>query len=147
MRLLEPERLARLAVRQRRFELTHLAGDRRVRAELFQRLAGRDVERDRVVGRVEHLEAKAVLFETKPDDLAEIARVDVAPGVALAQRRVGEKARELPVLVRLDHVADAQRIDVRAVAHREGAGGLFVADLGQTIGIHRIDVVVLFERE
>ena len=80
-------------------------------------------------------------------DLAEVARVDVAPGVALAHHRIGEEGLELAVLVRLDDVADAQGVDVGAVAHGEGARGLLVADLGQAVAVHRIDVVVLFERE
>ena len=62
MRLLEPQHLARLSIRQRRLELAHLASERRVRAEFCHRFAGRRVEGDGVVGRIEHLEAKAVLF-------------------------------------------------------------------------------------
>ncbi len=49
--------------------------------------------------------------------------------------------------MRLDHVADAQRVNVGLVTHGEGAGGLLVADLGEAVGVHRIDVVILLERE
>src|ERR1700690_136979 len=94
VRLLEAEHFADLAVRQRRFELAHLAGDRRLRRSLLQRFPGGHVERDRVIRRVEHLEAESVLFEAQADDLAEVARVDIAPGVALAHRRVGGIALE-----------------------------------------------------
>ena len=51
-------------------------------------------------------------------DLAEIARVDIAPGVALARRRIGDEAGEAIIFVRLDDIADAQRVDVGAIAHR-----------------------------
>src|ERR1700691_1502672 len=63
VRLLEAEHFADLAVRQRRFELAHLAGDRRLRRNLLQRFLGGHVERDRIVGRVEHLEAEPVLIQ------------------------------------------------------------------------------------
>ena len=33
------------------------------------------------------------------------------------------------------------------IAHGEGAGGLLVAHLGEPVGIHRIDVVILLERK
>ena len=49
--------------------------------------------------------------------------------------------------MRLDDVADAQRVDVGAVAHGEGARGLLVDELGQAVAVHRIDVVVLLQRE
>src|SRR5277367_1703733 len=56
VRLLEAEHFADLAVRQRRFELAHLSGDRCLRRKLLQRFLGWNVERDRIVGRVKHLE-------------------------------------------------------------------------------------------
>ena len=80
-------------------------------------------------------------------DLAEVAGVDIAPGIALARRRIGQEAGKHVVFMRLDDVADPQRIDVGAVAHGEGARGLLVDDLGQPVAVHRIDVVVLLERE
>src|SRR5271154_6185199 len=61
--LLEAEHFADLAVRQRRLELAHLARDGRLRRNLLQRFLGWNVERDRIVGRVEHLEAESVLLQ------------------------------------------------------------------------------------
>ena len=49
--------------------------------------------------------------------------------------------------MRLDDVADAQCIDVGAVAHGEGAGRPFVEDLGEAVGVHRVAVVILLEGE
>ena len=73
---------------------------------------------DGVVDGVEDLVAEPVLLEAEMDDLAEVARIDIAPGVALARHRVGEEGRERLVFVRLDDVADSQRIDVGARSAR-----------------------------
>src|SRR5579883_3243440 len=145
--LLEAERFARLAVRQGRLPLAQRPRDRRIGAIALQELGSGDICGDRVVGGVEHLEAEPVLLQAAMDDLAEIARVDIGPGVALARQRIGEEGREAIVFVRLDHVADAQGVDVGAVAHGESASGLFVDDLGEAVRIHRVDIVVFFKRE
>ncbi len=79
------------------------------------------------------------------DDLAEVAGVDVAPGIALSQRRVGDEPREPAILVRLDHVADTQRVDVGLESLRERPRGLLVDELGEAVAIHRIDVVILVQ--
>ena len=65
----------------------------------------------------------------------------------MRRHRIGDEAGEAVVFVRLDDVADAQRVDVGAVAHGEGAGGFLVDHLGQAVAVHRVDVVVLFQRE
>ena len=80
-------------------------------------------------------------------DLAQIAGVDIAPGVALAEQRIIQIGREVGVFMRLDHVADAQRVDVGAVAHGESAGGFLVHQFGQAVAVHRITVVIFFQRE
>ena len=80
-------------------------------------------------------------------DLAEVAGVDIAPGIALSRRQIGQEAGKHVVFMRLDDVRDPQRIDVDAVAHGEGARGLFIHDLGKPVGVHGIGVVVLLERE
>src|SRR3979411_2014313 len=80
-------------------------------------------------------------------DLTEVARVDIAPGVALTRRRVGQKCGEKIVFMRLEDVGNPQGIDIDAVAHGKGPSGLFVDDLGESIRVHRVDVIVLFERE
>ena len=81
------------------------------------------------------------------NDLGEVAGVDIAPGIALARGRIGDEAGEAAVLVRLDDVANAQRVDVGLEAHGEGARGLFVDHLGQAVAVHGVDVIVLLQRE
>src|SRR4030095_2475469 len=61
---------------------------------------------------VEHLVAQPVLLQTQMHDLGEIAGVDVAPGIALARRRVRGEAGEAPIFMRLDYVADTQRVEI-----------------------------------
>src|SRR6478736_2894704 len=61
--LFEAKHFADLAVRQGRLVLAHLAREGRLRHNLLKRFLGRNVERDRIVGCVKHLEAEAVLFE------------------------------------------------------------------------------------
>ena len=80
-------------------------------------------------------------------DLAEIARIDVTPGIALARQRLLQEIAEHAVFVRLDHVADAQGIDIGSETHGKRTRGLLVDDLGQSVAVHRVDVVVLLERK
>ncbi|MCY1306712.1 hypothetical protein D9M70_565860 [compost metagenome] len=49
--------------------------------------------------------------------------------------------------MRLDHIANAQGIDVGAASQCKGARGLFVDDFGECVAIHRVDVIVLVERK
>ena len=78
-------------------------------------------------------------------NLPQISCIDVAEDIAPPHGRIGEVAGEiLRVFVRFDDVADAQGVDVRTRAPREGAGGGFVEFLGQAVAVHRVDVVVVF---
>ena len=108
------------------------------------------------VGRLEELLSLPALKTWKPrpsfceakiDDLAEVAGVDVVEDVAPPLARVGEEAGEAVVFVRLDDVADPERVDVGARAALEGAGGHLVQHLRQAVAVHRVDVVVLLERQ
>lgn len=146
MLLPEPQDLADLAVREQSFVLPKLSGDRHAWKEALEQLFGRDICGIGVVAGVEHLEPKPVLLQAQVDDLAEIACVDVVEDVAPALRRVREEIRETLVFMRLDHVADTQRIDVETRPALEGTRGHLVQDFGQTIAVHRVDVVVLLKR-
>ena len=96
MRVLESQHLADLPIAQRRLVLAHLPRELGVRNLLGQELRGRDVAHgDGVVGRVEDLEAQAVLFDAQVADLAEVAGVDVRPGVAFAGRGFREVGGEV----------------------------------------------------
>ena len=75
-------------------------------------MPGGERRSDGVVGRVEHLEAQAVFLDAQVADLAKVACVNVAPGVALADDGRGEVGGEvLGVFVGLDDVADAEGVD------------------------------------
>ena len=69
--------------------LAERACNRRAGRPALEEGFGRLVGGDGVVDRVEHLEAQPVLAEAQMDDLRQVARVDVAPGIALARRRIG----------------------------------------------------------
>jgi len=43
-------------------------------------------------------------------DLAQVARIDIAPRVPLARQRIGEERGEAIIFVGLDDIADAERI-------------------------------------
>lgn len=94
------------------------------------------------------LKPEARLVNTATADLAQVASVDVAPGVALSRFGLVHVSWEVSlILVRLDDVPDSQRVDVDAVSAGERASGLFATDLGQGVRVHGVDVVVFFERE
>ncbi len=68
--------------------------------------------------------------------MPEVAGVDVGKDVAPPQRRVSEVGGEvLCVLVRLDHVVDAQPVDVDARAGLKGPGGHLACDLGHRVAV------------
>lgn len=94
------------------------------------------------------LKPEARLVNTATADLAQVASINVAPGVAFPRfGRVHMSWEVSLILVRLDDVSDSQRVDVYAVSAGERASGLFATDLGQGVRVHGIDVVVFFERE
>lgn len=94
------------------------------------------------------LKPKARLVNTATADLAQVASINVAPGVAFSRFGLAHVSWEVSlILVRLDDVPDSQRVDVDAVSAGESASSLFATDLGQGIRVHGVDVVVFFERE
>src|SRR6266567_6567640 len=101
MRFLESQHLARLPVRQRRLVFAEFAPDRDVGTVAVQQFAGRHVSGDGVVDGVEDLEAEPVLLNREMHDLAEIASVDIAPGIAFSGWRIGQEAWKPVVLMRL----------------------------------------------
>src|SRR3977135_2532006 len=88
VRLLKSEHLARLPVRQRRLVFAEFAGDRDAREVAAQQVAGRNVSGRGVVDGVEDLKAEPVLLDRQMHDFAEVAGVDIAPGIALRSRRM-----------------------------------------------------------
>ncbi|KAI7506393.1 UDP-glucose 4-epimerase [Hortaea werneckii] len=148
MFLLEAQHLADLAVAHGRLIFAHLTPDRRVGLEALEDGLDGLLGGGGGVGGVEDLEAQAVLLDAKVADLAQVARVDVGPGVAPPRLRLVDDGGEVAgVLVRLDHVADGERVDVVAVAPVEGARRALAAQLRQRVRVHRVAVVVLLQRE
>ena len=147
MLFLEAQNLADLAVRKQGLVLAEFPAQRHVGEEALEDFRIRNIDGIRIVAGVEDLEAEPVLFEAAVDDLTEVARIDIAEDVSAALRRIGEEIREPVIFVRFDDVADPQGIDIEPRAALEGAGGLLVDHLGKTVAVHRVDVVILFQRE
>ena len=148
MRLLEPQHLLNLPIAQRRLPLPHLPRNRAIRRKLVQELARRKRRRDAVVGRVEHLKPQPVFPHAQIAYLAQIPRVDITPRIPLAHGGILDVRGEIPrVLVRLDDIAYAQRVDVRIEAAREAACDSLAAEFANRIRVHGIDVVGFVERE
>jgi hypothetical protein len=148
MLLLESQHLLNLFITQRRLPLPQLPRDRRIRRMRFQKLFRRHRRRNRVVRRIEHLKSQPILLDTQITNLAQIPRVDITPRIPLAHRRVIDVRREIArVLVRLDDIADAQRVDVCVEAARETAGDALAAEFGDGIRVHGVHVVGFVERE
>ncbi|ENN85694.1 hypothetical protein RHSP_09762 [Rhizobium freirei PRF 81] len=144
---LETENLTDLAVGQEALIFTDLAHEGDIRKMLGGKFTRRRIGRYRIIRSIEHLETETALFDTEMNDLTEIASVDIAPGDPLANFTIGEIFGKTLIFVRLDDIADTQRVDVDAEAFGKGAGGLLVHDLGQAVGIHRIDIIVLLQGE
>jgi hypothetical protein len=148
MLFLETQNIFNLLITQRRLPLSHLPRDLRIGTHILQQLRRRHRRRDAIIRRIEHLEAQPIFLHAKVANLAQIPRVDITPRVPLPARGVAHVLGEVPrVLVRLDHVADAQRVDVGAEAPREAAGYALAAQLGDGVGVHGVDVDGLFKRE
>lgn len=128
MRLPKPQHLPNLPITQRGLPLAHHPRNPHARTLPFQKLGRRHRRRNPIIRRVEHLKAQPIPADTQIADLAQIASVNIAPGVALARGGVGEVGGEVArVLVGFDDVADAQRVDVDGEAAREAARAPLVA--------------------
>lgn len=149
MLFLESQHLSDLAITQRRLELTHLASDGRIRSYLLQVLLSRHSSSNSIVSSIENLKAQTILFDAQITDLAQVAGIDVGPCISLSALGFTNDGGEVSfVLVGFDYVADAQDVNVAVVkAAGERSCGLFAADLGQGVGVHGIDIVVLLEWE
>ena len=145
MLLLELQHLPDLPITQRRLPLAHLPRHLRPGIVLRQELPRRHSSGDGIVGRVEDLEAQAILAYREMADLTQIPGVDVAPSVALPRLGPADVAREVArILVRLDHIPNAEGVDVVVEAAREGAGDAFTTQLATGVRVHGIDVVCIF---
>ena len=143
----EAQHLADFPVGKRSLVAHHRPLQRNLGNVFFQELGSGFFRGNGIVYRVENLETKAILLDAEMDDLAQIAGVDIAPGVALPCHGIVEETLEHRIFMGLDDIADPQRVDIGAVPHGEGAGGLLVHHLGETVAVHRVDVVVFLERK
>ena len=84
MLLLEAEHLASLAIGERRFVSDHRPGHWHARHRFARNSAVEKIGSYSVVDSVENLEAEPVLLQAEMHDLAEIARINVIPGIALS---------------------------------------------------------------
>jgi hypothetical protein len=73
--------------------------------------------------------------------------VDIAPGVSLPRERVGESRRKSRIVSGLGDDANPKRVDVGASARRKGPSDLFAHQLGKTVAVRRIGVLVLIDGE
>jgi hypothetical protein len=148
MLLLEAQHLPNLTVAQRRLPLAHLPRNWSVGTVLLEELPSRERRGDGVVGRVEHLESQPILLHTQIADLTEVSRVNVTPGIPLAHLGLVDVLGEVAfVLVRLDDVANAQGVDVGVETAGEASSYALAGELGDSVGVHGVDVGVFVERE
>lgn len=148
MHVLVSQHLPDLPVTQRCFPLTHLSRDRYAGTLLLQELHRRHRGGDGVVRSIEDLETQSIVRDAQVADLAEISRIDVRPSIPFPGRGTIHVAGKVGlVLVRFDHVADAQRIDVRPKPAGEAAPASLAAQLRGGVRVHRVDVVVFLQRK
>lgn len=143
MFLLESKNLSNLAVTQRRLPLIHLPRNGRIRRILLKELLRRECSSDGIVRRIEDLEAQPILLYTQIANLAKITSINVRPSVPLADLRGLDILWEVTlVLVGLDDVADAERVDIGVEAAGESAGYSLAAEFGDGVGVHGVYVHV-----
>jgi hypothetical protein len=143
MILLEPQDFPNLPITQRRFPLSHLPGNRCVWTPLFQELPGWKRCSDIIVGRIEDLEPKPVLLDSKIAYLPKISSIDVGPRISLSELGVVDVLGEIAlILVRLDHVADSKSIDVGVESSCKASGASFSYQLGYCVRVHWVYVGV-----
>lgn len=147
MLLLKPQHLPSLAIAQRSLIFLHLPSNLRIGTSLLQVLHRRYLQRTPRIRSIENLKPRRALQDAEITDLPEISRIDIAPRVSLPRLRLVDVRGEIRlILMRLDHVPDAQRVDVRArEASREPARAPLPAQLAGRVGVHRVAVVVLLE--
>ena len=145
MHILVAQYLTNLPVAQRRLPFIHFPCDWRIRTGLLQKLCRRHGRRDCVICGIENLESKSALRDTQVADLTQVSCVDVAPRIALAGFGQPHMLWKVPfVLVGLDHIPDAEDIDIHAEAAGECAGNALTAEFRAGVGVHWVDVVGVF---
>lgn len=136
MHILESQNISDFLVAQRGFIFLKLPRVLRSWAMLVQELLGSSLHRDGVVGCIEHLESQSALLDSQIANLTKVSGVDVAPGVALPRLGEVDVGREVTlILVRLNHVADAEGVDVVLETTGKRTSGLLAADFGQGVAI------------
>ena len=134
MHILIPQHLSNLPVTQRRLKFTHISSNLRVRALFRQELLGRPLHRDGIISSIENLESQSALLDRQITDLAKVSGVNVTPCISLAGSGVlDEGGKVASVLVWLDHVSDAEGVDVIFEAAGEGACCFLAADFGECV--------------
>jgi hypothetical protein len=106
----ETKDFANFAVGKQALIGSDFTGERHIGEEPGSQLTAGRIGRDRIIGGVEHLKAQPVLVNGQMNDLGKITRVDIGPGYALADRRIGKEAREFGIFMRLDNIAYAQGV-------------------------------------
>ena len=148
MLLLKPQHLSNLPITQRRLPLPHLPRNLHIRTILLQKFHRRHSRRNSIISSIENLKPHPILLDRQIADLAQVASVDVGPGVPLAGLRLADVFGEVTfVFVRFDDVADAEGVDVGVVAAGEGAGCAFAAEFAESVGVHGVVVVIFFKWE
>ena len=122
---------------------------RSVGTHLLQKRDGGSHGRDCSVGGVEDLEPQPVFPHAEIADLAQIPRIDVAPGIPFPGLGLFDIVGKIPfVFVGLDDVAYPQGVDIGAwKAAREAPRTALAAQFRGRVGVFGIVVVLLFEGE
>jgi hypothetical protein len=146
MLLLESQHLLNLLIAQRRLPLIQFSRDRRVRRMLLKELLRRRRRGNGIICRIKHLKTQPILLHTKIADLPQIPRINITPRIPLTHRRIINVRREVArILMRLNHVTNAQGIDVSVEAARKAAGHALAAEFGNRVCVHGVYVVGFVE--
>jgi hypothetical protein len=115
---------------------------------LLKELLRRCGRGNRIIRRIKHLKPKPILLHTEIANLPQIPRIDITPRIPLTHRRIINVCRKVArVLMRLNHVTNAQGIDVSVEAARKAAGHALAAEFGNRVRVHGVYVVGFVERE
>lgn len=92
------------------------------------------MHRNSIISGIKDLKSQPVLLDCQVADLSQVARINIAPCIALARRGPCQEGGEVAlVFVRLDDISNAQGIDVGVEAAGEGACCFLGADFGEGI--------------
>lgn len=148
MNILESQNLPDLPVAQRCLPLSHLPRNLCVRTVLLQKLRSRNLRRDGSVRSIEDLESQSTLLDRQITDLAQISGINIRPGIPLPRHGIVDIGFEISgVLMRLDDISNSESVDVALETAGECSCGLLAADLGESVGVHGVDIVILLQWE